>query len=383
MDKQTATTTDPAGGKSAPTKAGKRGYLKQSDVPEFTLEEALRIPQVIYDQFGGGPTGPADVALALDMLPTGRQFRGLSGAAVAYGLTEGGAQAPAISMTPLAKSIVAPTAEGEDLQATREAFLKPRVTREFLEKYDTKPLPSDTRIARNVLESLAVPRDRTEETLELITATAERLGLLSRVREKTVVNLRPSSHGLRVVPSPVEEDVRDQEEVEPDDDSSAAAFGGGGDNPPQEPSITPEPERNRRVFVSHGSNRKIVEQLKSMLEYGEFEPVISVERETTSKPVPEKVLDDMRSCKYGIIHVGVEKVITDAHGKEHPQLNSNVLIEIGGAMALYPEGFILLVEEGATLPSNLQGLYEVRYQGTSLDADATMRLLRAFQQFKK
>jgi predicted nucleotide-binding protein len=120
-----------------------------------------------------------------------------------------------------------------------------------------------------------------------------------------------------------------------------------------------------------------------MLEYGEFEPVISVERETTSKPVPEKVLDDMRSCKYGIIHVGVEKVITDADGKEHPQLNSNVLIEIGGAMALYPEGFILLVEEEATLPSNLQGLYEVRYQGTSLDADATMRLLRAFQQFKK
>lgn len=51
-------------------------------------------------------------------------------------------------------------------------------------------------------------------------------------------------------------------------------------------------------------------------------------------------------------------------------------------MALYPEGFILLVEEGATLPSNLQGLYEVRCQGTSLDADATMRLLKAFQTFK-
>jgi predicted nucleotide-binding protein len=119
-----------------------------------------------------------------------------------------------------------------------------------------------------------------------------------------------------------------------------------------------------------------------MLQYGEFEPVISVERETTSKPVPEKVLADMRSCEYGIIHVGVEKV-TDAEGTEHPQLNSNVLIEIGGAMALYPDGFILLVEEGATLPSNLQGLYEIRYQGTSLDVDATMRLLRALQQFKK
>ena len=52
-------------------------------------------------------------------------------------------------------------------------------------------------------------------------------------------------------------------------------------------------------------------------------------------------------------------------------------------MALYPGGFIFLVEEGATLPLNLQGLYEVRYQGMSLDADATMRVVRAVQQFKK
>jgi Predicted nucleotide-binding protein containing TIR-like domain len=40
------------------------------------------------------------------------------------------------------------------------------------------------------------------------------------------------------------------------------------------------------------------------------------------------------------------------------QRNSNVLIEIGAAMALYDRNFILLVEEGTKLPSNLQGLYE-------------------------
>jgi predicted nucleotide-binding protein len=136
------------------------------------------------------------------------------------------------------------------------------------------------------------------------------------------------------------------------------------------------------VFVTHGSDRKIVEQLKGMLEFGEFEPVIAVERETTSKPVPDKVLDEMRSCGAGIIHVGVERVITDTEGEEHRQLNPNVLVEIGAAMALYGRNFILLVEEGTTLPSNLQGLYEVRYHGKTLDADATMRLLKAFKDFK-
>jgi predicted nucleotide-binding protein len=136
------------------------------------------------------------------------------------------------------------------------------------------------------------------------------------------------------------------------------------------------------VFVSHGSNKKIVEQLKGLLEYGEFEPIVSVERETTSKPVPDKVMEDMRSCGAGVIHVGVEQVLIDKDGEEHPQLNNNVLIEIGAAMALYGENFILLVEEGTKLPSNLQGLYQVRYEGKAIDADVTMKLLKAFKRFK-
>lgn len=137
--------------------------------------------------------------------------------------------------------------------------------------------------------------------------------------------------------------------------------------------------KNRRVFISHGSNKKIVAQLKELLEYGDFEPVVSVERESTAKPVPEKVLGDMRSCGAGIIHVGTERLIVDEGGKEHRLLNPNVLIEIGAAMALFGANYILLVEEGATLPSNLQGLYEARYQGDALDHDATMKMLRTLR----
>jgi len=72
----------------------------------------------------------------------------------------------------------------------------------------------------------------------------------------------------------------------------------------------------------------------------------------------------------------------DADGKEHKMINQNVLIEIGAAMALYGRKFILLVEKGPTLPSNLQGLYEVRYGGDKLDYDSTMRLMKAFRDFR-
>ena len=107
------------------------------------------------------------------------------------------------------------------------------------------------------------------------------------------------------------------------------------------------------------------------------EAVVAQERETAAKPVPDKVMDDMRTCQAAVIHVSAEGIWTDAEGKEQPHINPNVLIEIGAAMALYSKRFILLVEEGVKLPSNLQGLYECRYKGDELSLDGAMKLAEA------
>jgi predicted nucleotide-binding protein len=350
--------------------------LSQSDVPSTSLENALRIPRALAEQYGKQPATPVEVAVALDMSPTSGPFRALTGAAIAYGLTEGGYNAEVIGLADLGRRIVAPTEEGDDTAAMREAFLRPRVIREFLAKYDGSPLPSSP-IAKNVLEAMNVPSGRAASTFELIVEGASMLGFVATIKDKRYVNLR-AAH-LRVVDMPEEDDAVSESQDVPVESGLDEVF--------ELPDgavveLPPRLERNRRVFVSHGSNRQVVEHLKELLEYGEYDPVVAVERETTSKPVPDKVLDDMRSCAAGIIHVGVESVIIDTEGAEHPQLNSNVLIEIGAAMALYGRNFILLVEEGTRLPSNLQGLYEVRYEGKSMDAGATMKLLKAFKEFK-
>tara|TARA_R110002051_G_scaffold191702_2_gene260421 strand:+ start:1354 stop:2409 length:1056 start_codon:yes stop_codon:yes gene_type:complete len=140
--------------------------------------------------------------------------------------------------------------------------------------------------------------------------------------------------------------------------------------------------RGNRVFITHGKNRKILDQVKELVVFGKFEPVVAQERETAAKPVPDKVMDEMRSCHAAVIHVGSEGVLLDTAGNQVTQVNGNVLIEIGAAMALYGRNFILLVEEGVTLPSNLQGLYECRYSGDELNMPATMKLLKAFNEFK-
>jgi hypothetical protein len=42
--------------------------------------------------------------------------------------------------------------------------------------------------------------------------------------------------------------------------------------------------------------------------------VVSVEKETVAKPVPDKVMDDMRSCGAAIIHVGPTRSCSTSAG---------------------------------------------------------------------
>lgn len=370
----------------------KRTYLKQSDVPAMTLDEALRVPQAIFDYYAGKPTTPLHVAKALNVDPGGSQLKVISGAAIAYGLVEGGAQATTIAVTELARRILRSKKEGDDLLAKREAVLLPRVFGELLRQYDDNALPRSD-IAHNVLEDMGVPRDKTKEVLERLVSCARSVGFIEEINDKSYVRL----HGAAGKPMT-------GAGVQVDDDETAKGTETLPETPtplvappatPKEEGVQSVPQtrtqlaaaiaddfRRRRVFITHGKNRELVDPIKKLLEFGELEPVVSVERPSVSKPVPEKVMDDMRGCGAAIIHVDAEETITDKEGNEHTLLNPNVLIEIGAAMAFYGRRFILLVREGIKVPSNLQGLYEVRYTGDNLDAASTIKLLHAIKDIK-
>lgn len=358
----------------APRKNKKR--LNQSDVPAYSLEHAMRVPVAVFENYAGGPTKPIDVAAAMDLLPTSSQFRMLTGSAIAYGLTEGGAQSQEIALTDLANKILQPLEEGIDLDAKRESLLKPRIIGEFLTKYNGSPIPKD-QIAQNVLISMGVPNERASDVLALILEGAEGLGLITEIKGKKYVNL--SSPKAQPAASLPEVDESGYE----DDDSVTTS--------------TPEPEttnlipsqlasapasNNKKVFITHGRNKTFIEPIRKLLSFGEMEAVVSVEKQSVSQPVPEKVMNDMRECGAAIIHVEDELTLLDKDAKEHVMLNPNVLIEIGAAMALYKKRFILLVKDGVKLPSNLQGLYEVRYSGESMDGEATIKLLEAINAMK-
>jgi predicted nucleotide-binding protein len=359
--------------------ASKRPYLKQADVPSGSLDDALRIPQAILDHHGGRPATPMQVAKALNMDPKGSQIRVLSGAAIAFGLIEGGAQAAYISITDLARRILRPKEENQDITAKREAVLKPRVFGEFLRKNDGCPFPRSD-IAQNVLEELGVPRDKTEGVLEQIDACARSVGFIEEIKSKNYITLRGATPQPFQPPPAAFDEEAGQSSTEPTRVTVPPPIVQ--PRAPEMRAAIADDQRRRRVFITHGKNRDLVDPIRKLLDYGELEPVISVEGVSVSKPVPEKVLDDMRSCGAAIIHVDADRTIVDRDGSEHILLNPNVLIEVGAAMAFYGRRFILLVREGVKLPSNLQGLFEVRYTGVTLDAAATLMLLEAMKDIK-
>lgn len=359
----------------------KRVRISQEDVPAHALEEALRIAVAIRDNFGKTPAPPLRVASAVGLSPTSSQFKMLCGASIAYGVTSGGYNAAAISITPLGDRILRPKKEGDDLIAKREAFLRPRVVSKFLHEYDGSPLPRED-IACNVLEDLGVPAERAAQIFSIISTEAMSLGLSQTIKGKVYVDLTGVAEPSR---DQAASEATKSQDAEPLDTSLQDVIlpTHRQDTPRQDSPVLPMSTQIRKVFVTHGKNREFVEPIKQLLQFGELEAVVSVERQSVSQPVPDKVMSDMRSCSAAIIHVEGELRLMDSEAKEVVVLNPNVLIEIGAAMALYGRRFILLVREGVKLPSNLQGLFEVRYDGDKLDGNATIRLLQAINELKK
>jgi predicted nucleotide-binding protein len=344
----------------------------------LSLQQAQRIASALVDNFGGREGSPPDIALAMGVSPTSSAWHPLAGSAVAYGATEGSVNANTISLTPLGRRLVAPEAEGEDLAARREAIFKPRIMKEFFEKYRRAKFPNDV-IAGNVLKTLGIPADRTETALEVLKANGKYAGIIRDTPNGPFVNLDSpvvpapaSTPGLRdAVETPFAEPSAEYTEATP---VKAA--------PIQRSAAPTFDTKANKVFITHGKQTAIVTQIKELLVFGSFEPVVSVERESTAIPVPEKVFEDMRSCAAGVIHVGAEAKYLDSTGNEHTKINDNVLIEIGAAMALYGKKVILLVEKDVALPSNLQGLYRCEFEGDQLNYEATMKLLKTFSQFR-
>jgi predicted nucleotide-binding protein len=136
-----------------------------------------------------------------------------------------------------------------------------------------------------------------------------------------------------------------------------------------------------RIFISHGKNMDIVEQIKTLIDLANLDYEVVVESETAAIPIPEKVFNAMHRCNSAVICVSADENEKKEDGSYG--INQNVLIEIGSAFVLYDKKVILVWDKRISIPSNLQGLYRCEYTGDELSWGTGIKLMKALNEFKK
>lgn len=189
--------------------------VSQAEMPRATLIDVVKLAEALRDNFAGKDATPIDLAKSLNRSPGSSTWRFLTGAAVAYGLTDAAYGADSISLTALGRQVVSPTEEGFGQQGLTSALLKPAVLKNFYEKYDKARFPQND-IAKNVLNQLGVPQERTDEALRIVVKNAEYVGIMTQVGGNQYIQL----DSAKKLKAPAEKPLSSEEGVPPHPDTS-------------------------------------------------------------------------------------------------------------------------------------------------------------------
>lgn len=331
----------------------RRTRISQQDIPVYSLEDALKIPRAIIENRAGRPSTPIQVAQALNIPPDSRRFRDLCGSAIAYGLTNGGYNANRISVQELARGIITPIEEGQEVIAKREAALKPRIIGEFIKKYDGSPLPRRD-IALNVLTELRVPRERADSIYNMILDTAGAIGIIKVIQGKQYIEI-----GAEVIQSTDEEGGGGEAFEESGEKVTEGIYRG---------ETEEKKELGKGIFIAHGKNKKPLEQLKKILDQFRVPYKVAVDEPNLGRPISSKAKEIMEACNCAILVFTCDEEFLDKEGKSIWRPSENVVYELGASNYLYDNRIVILKEEGVQFPSNFSDIGYIAFKKDQLES---------------
>ena len=347
--------------------------------PKKTLLEVLNVAQSIKSNNNQRPYNRLDLAGSLNYSPNSSSFRLLITYSAAYGLTTGSYSAEKISLTPLGVKIVSPKSELEKMESMKTALFKIPFLQKFFTNFNQGMVPKKEFLLNTLNREYGIPPDECETCYEITMKNARELGILVNIKGNDYIQmdkLSPVTVTEKFEEGLEEPGVTSKQELgEQDPKVDSSSFFNA---EKKEPEIAEKP----RVFTSHSRNKKIVNQIETILKFGQFDYENAEERESLAIPISEKVFGLMKECNCAIINLSVDEQEKSDGGYK---LNSNVLIEIGAAFLQYDRKVILLVDKrlSAQLPSNLEGLYRCEYLGDELSFDTAMKLQEALTAFRE
>lgn len=350
----------------------KRARRPLRPFPHHSIEKALEVALAIQNNNAGKPMKRLLIANSLNRKPSSQRFKELLSSSFKYGLTIGTEKAEYIELTELGRQITKPTSPDMVVQAKQKAVLTPPVFQKIYTHYKDAKFPKGE-FFENALETeFGVPREYIKEIIEMLEVNGKYSGIIRDISGSPHVLFGNYSLPEVISDAASDEPIPEKPQIPEFVDQSKS----------ETLPIVQKEKRVRKIFISHGKNKKILSQIETTIKFGGYEPVIATLRESTAIPVPEKIMNAMHECEAGIINVSADEVIKNEKGIEQYKINENVLIEIGAAFVLYKKKVILVVDKRITLPSNLQGLYLCYYEGDSLDWEAGTKLQNTLIEFK-
>ena len=150
-----------------------------SNYPRHTLEDALRIPKTIFDQNAGKITAEDKTATFFGLTKSTGNFRLEISSSTKYGLIER-PEARMLKPTKLAKQILRPQNENENLEGLRAAILNAPVFSDVYKHYRGENLPDEQFFHNALVDTFKVPVDKVKDFSKIFINSLEYAKLIER-----------------------------------------------------------------------------------------------------------------------------------------------------------------------------------------------------------
>jgi hypothetical protein len=141
------------------------------------------------------------------------------------------------------------------------------------------------------------------------------------------------------------------------------------------------PTGDARVYVSFSDNKKLTEQIMTMLEVDKFPYEVGQQKIGIDVPEGEGVSTAMKKCNAGIIFAAPDENVLLPNGQY--AMSPASLIELGAAIVLFGSNVVLLCDERVAMPQDLQGFEHYEFSGTELSWNAGVNLMKAVSRFRE
>lgn len=343
-----------------------------SDFPKHSLKAALRIAQALENKNSGNPMPPTDVAIAIEKSPGSSDFRMLLSSSIKYGLTTGSFNQSKITLTELARDIVAPTSDGSKNKALLKSVFTPQLFQSIFASYKGKKVPDMQFFQNALVRDFGVSKDQAARCAAIFYENADYLGL---VRQAT------TGKWLASEPTVIEQEELTEREMASTGEGSDAGESGEASQRQSQVETKPIPVAKNAIFIGHGKNRTPLEQLEKFLAEYKIPNKVVVDEANKGRPISQKVADSMNECGAAIIIFTADEEFKDLNGQTIFRPSENAIFELGAASALYGSRVIIFKEVGVTFPTNFRDIGYIEFEKNRLDTKVS-ELFRELIAFK-